>query len=146
MAADDLVSGVTTRKHAPKGPLKLKNPMNGLDPMAKPQCRATNRQGQRCKRPPILGGTVCRMHGGAAPQVKNKAEERLRALEMPAIERLAQLIGQSDFPSVAYQASKDVLDRLRGRATEFVEAKVVNVGNLSDEELKAKALELATRE
>lgn len=82
------------------------------------------------------------MHGGAAPQVKNAAEERLRALEMPAIERIGRLIAQEDFPSVAYQASKDVLDRLRGRATEFIDAKVTNVANLSDEELAAKALEL----
>ena len=132
-------------KHAPKGPLKQKDPMQAGDPM-KPQCKATNRQGKRCGKPPILGGTVCRMHGGAAPLVKNAAEERLRALELPAIDRIARLIGQDDFPSVAYQASKDVLDRLRGRATEHVEAKIVNLANLSDEELKAKALELASRE
>lgn len=82
------------------------------------------------------------MHGGAAPQVKNAAEERLRALEFPAIDRIAKLINQDEFPSVAYQASKDVLDRLRGRATERLEAKVVSVADMSDDELRAKALEL----
>lgn len=41
------------------------------------QCTATNRQGQRCRKPPILGGTVCRNHGGASPQVKRKAAERV---------------------------------------------------------------------
>lgn len=106
------------------------------------RCKATNRQGQRCGKPAILGGTVCRMHGGAAPQVKNKAEERLRALEMPAITRIGQLIDQKEFPSVAYQASKDVLDRLRGKPTEHVEATVTNVANLSDDELMAKAQQL----
>ena len=83
------------------------------------------------------------MHGGAAPQVKNAADARLRELELPAIARIASLIEQREFPSVAYQASKDVLDRIRGRATEIVEAKITNLGNLSDDELRAKALELA---
>lgn len=130
------------QRHAPRGPLKTKaDPIDAGDPM-KARCKATNRQGQRCGRAPILGGTVCRMHGGAAPQVKNAAEERLRALEFPAIDRIAKLINQDEFPSVAYQASKDVLDRLRGRATERLEAKVVSVSDLSDEELRLKALEL----
>ena len=43
-----------------------------------PQCRATSRStGRRCGRPAIPGGTVCRYHGGAAPQVVKKAAERL---------------------------------------------------------------------
>ncbi len=134
-----------SQRHAPRGPLKSKaDLMAEINPM-KAQCTATNRQGKRCGKPPILGGKVCRMHGGAAPQVKAKAEARLRALELPAIDRMGQLIEQQDFPSVAYQASKDVLDRLRGRATEFIDATVTNLGNLTDEELRAKALELATR-
>ena len=38
---------------------------------ARARCTATNRQGRRCGKPPIPGGTVCcRMHGGAAPQVQ----------------------------------------------------------------------------
>jgi hypothetical protein len=121
--------------------LKVKDPIEGIDPL-EGKCKATNRQGKRCGKYAIPGGTVCRMHGGAAPQVKNKAEERLRALEMPAIDRMAKLINQDEFPSVAYQASKDVLDRLRGRATEFIDAKVTNLTNLSDDELRAKAIEL----
>ena len=134
------------KRHAPRGPLKTKDPMTGHHPMdGKVTCKATNRQGKRCGKSPIPGGVVCRMHGGAAPQVKNAADERLRALEMPALDRMAKLIDQNDFPSVAFQASKDVLDRIRGRATEFIDAKVTNLSNLSDEELKAKAIELAGR-
>lgn len=129
-----------TRKHAPKGPLKIKaDPTEAPDPM-EGKCKATNRQGKRCGKYAIPGGTVCRMHGGAAPQVKNAAEARLRALEFPAIERMAKLINQEEFPSVAFQASKDVLDRIRGRATEHLEAKVTNYSAMSDEELRAKAL------
>lgn len=46
-------------------------------PKPRRQCSATNRQGNRCGKPPILGGTVCRNHGGASPHVKRKAAERV---------------------------------------------------------------------
>lgn len=84
--------------------------MEATDPM-KAQCTATNRQGKRCAKAPICGGSVCRMHGGAAPQVQAKAEERLKALLAPAVVRLEQLMQQTEFPSVAIAAVKDVLDR-----------------------------------
>jgi hypothetical protein len=82
------------------------------------RCTATNRQGKRCGRRPIPGGTVCVMHGGGAPQVKAAAEERLRSLVDPAIRRLAELVAQREFPSVAIAAVKDVLDRNLGKAAE----------------------------
>lgn len=42
------------------------------------RCTAKARStGEQCKNPPIKGATVCRMHGGSAPQVKKKAQERL---------------------------------------------------------------------
>jgi hypothetical protein len=94
-----------------------KDPIDGADPM-KARCTATNRQGKRCGKSPIPGGTVCRMHGGAAPQVKRSAMERLMALQHPAIDRLAQLINQEAFPTVAYAASRDVLDRTEGKPGE----------------------------
>lgn len=40
-------------------------------------CRATRRDGTPCGAYAIRGGTVCRMHGGAAPQVKAAAARRL---------------------------------------------------------------------
>jgi len=46
---------------------------------------ATNRAGERCGRPPIPGGSVCRFHGGAAPQVKAAAAAHLRAVVDPAL-------------------------------------------------------------
>lgn len=64
------------------------------------------------------------MHGGKAPQVKAKAEERLLALQHPAIDRMGQLIEQTEFPTVAYQASRDVLDRTLGKPTESLDMKV----------------------
>jgi hypothetical protein len=58
------------------------------------------------------------MHGGGAPQVKQKALDRLFALQHPAIDRLAKLIDQEQFPTVAYAASRDVLDRTLGKPAE----------------------------
>lgn len=42
------------------------------------QCTAKAKStGNRCTRPSVPGGTVCRFHGGAAKQVKAKAEKRV---------------------------------------------------------------------
>ena len=41
------------------------------------RCKATvRRTGEQCKSPAIKGGEVCRMHGGAARQVRAAAERR----------------------------------------------------------------------
>lgn len=46
--------------------------------MTENQCTATAKStGERCQNSAIKGGTVCHQHGGAAPQVKQKAQERL---------------------------------------------------------------------
>jgi hypothetical protein len=45
-------------------------------------------QGERCKRPPVKGATVCPAHGGAAPQVRLKAEAQLRAARDSLMEML----------------------------------------------------------
>lgn len=110
--------GTTPRRHAPQGPKIQRDPMKSAHPMDRPKCTATNRQGKRCGKEPIAGGTVCRMHGGSAPQVKLKAMERLMALQHPAIDRLTKLIDQEAFPTVAYAASRDVLDRTMGKPKE----------------------------
>jgi len=45
------------------------------------QCTGTVKStGARCKKSAIEGGTVCRFHGGAAPQVKAKAAVRAEVL------------------------------------------------------------------
>lgn len=46
-----------------------------------PRCTATNREGGRCQKRPILGGTVCWTHGGATRQVRAKAARRLAEAE-----------------------------------------------------------------
>jgi hypothetical protein len=50
------------------------------DPTDTPRCTATAKgTGERCKRRPIPGGTVCVKHGGGAAQVREAAQARLEA-------------------------------------------------------------------
>ncbi|MGB3954728.1 MAG: HGGxSTG domain-containing protein [Brooklawnia sp.] len=58
------------------------------------QCKATNRQGNRCGRSAVPGATVCNMHGGKAPQVQAKAAERL--LEAQATAYVQRFGGRTD--------------------------------------------------
>lgn len=85
------------------------------------QCTATNRQGERCRRQPIPGGTVCVMHGGRLPQTVAAAKRRLLEAVEPAISRLLTYIdsppglcgvcGRSDDTGAIVRAAQVVLDR-----------------------------------
>jgi hypothetical protein len=65
-----------------------------VNPTGKRQCSALkktrNAEGEReqCTNPPVTGATVCRMHGGAARQVKAKGAERI------AEEKAQRALGQ----------------------------------------------------
>ena len=118
-------------RHAPRGPVKAKDPKSTPNPMSthvggdtlhgRQRCKAHSKvKGTQCGRTAIAGGTVCRYHGGAAPQVMASAQARLLKLQHPAIDRIAQLIDQTEFPTVAYQASRDILDRTMGKPAESV--------------------------
>ena len=126
-------SSVEAQPHAPKGRIKAKAATaelvttrpNGTPYLMGQRCKATSKgSGMQCRQPAIPGGTVCYYHGGGAPQVRQKAAERLMALQHPAISRLEKLIAQEEFPTVAYAASRDVLDRTLGKPTETVKADV----------------------
>ena len=70
-------------------------------------CTATAKStGARCRRSPVAGATVCQVHGGAAPQVKAAAKERLAA---QAATRLGLPVETS-----AAEALQDGLARLNG--------------------------------
>jgi len=58
-----------------------------------PQCTANSSQsGQRCRKEAIKGATVCRNHGGSAPQVRAKAAQRLLEAADPAAAYLVSLV------------------------------------------------------
>lgn len=79
--------------------------------VAAERCSATGKaSGERCRKYAIRGATVCASHGGAAPQVRRAAAERLRALQDRAVDRIADVL-ETDDPKLALDASKTVLDR-----------------------------------
>ena len=68
------------------------------------RCTAKSRRsGKQCKNASIVGGHVCRFHGGGAPQVQRKAKERIEDLIDPdrALREAAKL---------AYSNIQDLLD------------------------------------
>lgn len=120
-------------------------PRNTLGPV---KCRATNKQGERCNSWAIRGGTVCGQHGGRAPQVRRKAEERIRELVNPALARIAKLIGDDELPgaeseAVSLAAARDILDRAGYGATAKVSLEAdVTVRSPIDDELDRLAEKL----
>lgn len=87
------------------------------------QCTAKSRQsGERCKQYAILGGTVCRFHGGGTPNVKRKAALRLASLVDPAIGTLAREMVKAEKSSDRQRAANSILDRsgiTRGQSAEL---------------------------
>lgn len=99
-----------TTPHAGGGTLRT-GPDSG-DPLDDDRrCKALSRRsGQRCKRFPIPGGTVCVMHGGAAPAVRAAAERRNAEAAATA---LLEVIWDRDSPPVTDPIGS--LRRLAGR-------------------------------
>lgn len=83
----------------------------GLLPMPQ-KCSARTRNGDPCRAAPVRGATVCRMHGGAAPQVKAKAAQRLAERVMPMLATLDRIANDESLPpAVRLAAVRDWLDR-----------------------------------
>lgn len=77
------------------------------------KCAAHKKNGDPCGNYAITGGRVCRMHGGAAPQVRRAAEMRL--LEASAYRALAVTMDRLkrdrlDWAASRILATSDVLD------------------------------------
>ena len=94
------------------------------------RCTATStRSHKRCKKAAIKGGTVCATHGGSAPQVRNRARQRIMEAADPAAARMVQLI-DSDDERISLAASKDLMDRAGHKAP-------TEIALISDEALLA---------
>src|SRR3990167_11007781 len=74
-------------------------------------CGKRTRAGKPCQKSPIKGGTVCRLHGGSAPQVKRAAKLRLLELVDPAIATLARIMATSENEALRLKAADSILDR-----------------------------------
>ena len=84
------------------------------------RCTAHRKNGDRCKKAAIRGGTVCGTHGGSAPQVKNKARQRIMEAADPAAARLVELMESQD-ERISLAAARDLLDRAGHKAPTVVE-------------------------
>ena len=129
------------------------------DPKAKPpqpRCTATAKQsGKRCQLKPIPGGTVCRIHGGSAPQVKLAARARLALMVDPALSLLEGFLSpaptapgdvrvEPDFELLA-KVAMNILDRNGFKAPTVIKVqRTLDPSTLSDDDL-ALALALSRR-
>lgn len=102
------------------------------------QCVAHKKTGERCKKTPIKGGKVCNKHGGAAPQVRKAARDRLLALREPAITTLGKVMRKGDTePGVKVRAAVAVLDRTGMGPSSHVEVDILKPWQLALQELGA---------
>jgi len=81
-------------------------------PRSTRQCSRIMKSGERCKKAPIYGGTVCSKHGGRAPHIKQAAKRRLEEAADRAAAALLGMAFADDTPhAVKLSALKDALDR-----------------------------------
>lgn len=93
-------------------------------------CTATTEKGRgpRCRRRPIAGGTVCTLHGGAAPQVRAAAAQRVQTR---IIQKDAEAVLAHE-GIVALDDPLDELGRLAAGSKALMEALGARVNSLQD--------------
>ncbi len=86
----------------------------------------------------MLGQTVCRTHGGASPQAKKAARERLNDLVDPAIASLKKVletaINSEDYGAVV-RAANSILDRTGFHSSQSIELTGKSGGAIQTETL-----------
>jgi hypothetical protein len=76
------------------------------------RCNGTRPNGSRCKREAEDGAVVCDQHGGAAPQVRRRAAERLIMSADHVSQKLLEWLDDPEVPyRVRAEIAQDVLDR-----------------------------------
>lgn len=98
-------------------------------------CSARRKDGSPCNSPAMLGGRVCRMHGGASPQARRKARLRLAELADPAIATLARIMADPETKTGdKLRAADSILDRAgygRSQTIESSEARAILLERIS---------------
>jgi len=115
------------------------------------RCKAhkSDGSGERCSKPAMLGQSVCRAHGGASPQAKKSARERLEALVDPAINTLRTVIKtglKTGDTTSAVRASLGILDRTGFHPSQGIELNGKNGGSVQLNQTDNVLYEFATLE
>jgi hypothetical protein len=77
--------------------------------------------GGRCRREAEPGSVVCRLHGGAAPQVRKRAAERLIMSADHASQKLLEWLDDPEVPyRVRAEIAQDLLDRAGLASTQAI--------------------------
>ena len=97
----------------------------------------------------MTGSTVCRMHGGASPQARNKAKLRLAELVDPAIATLAREMTTATSSKDRMAAANSILDRAgwgRVSQVEIGDARELLIARLISMRDEQRAAELAAQQ
>jgi hypothetical protein len=85
------------------------------------RCNGHMVNGGRCKREAEPGTVVCRLHGGAAPQVRKRAAERLIMSADHASQKLLEWLDDPEVPyRVRAEIAQDLLDRAGLASTQAI--------------------------
>lgn len=101
-------------------------------------CGATTRSGGPCKRAPLVGGSRCRLHGGASPQARRAAQ--VRVVEAKAARMVPSYEPLSDPVTALLQLAAEVVgfkDWLGGRLAELRDDQWVSRTKLGAEQISA---------
>jgi hypothetical protein len=104
-------------------PIERKKKHNGplsIDKSRQCTAHARNGSGKRCNKAAVKGTNVCASHGGAAPQVKRAAKERLAELIEPALAGLNYALESNDLTAIV-KAAQIVLDRTGFHPSQAIE-------------------------